>query len=199
MTLAFIISWFLLMFPIYITPGPANIVCATVGMRQGFIKGIPFLIGLDLIILLYTLLIGFGLGQFILAFPQVLIVMQYIGTAYLLYLSYKLYKSRSIKSLGEEKTYGFKEGIILSLVNPKVITALFMMFSIFLVNDTNVTKQVLFLTFLSTLVNIPCHIVWVLMGQSITKLFQHHPNYQKNINIAFSVILVGVAVWLLLV
>jgi threonine/homoserine/homoserine lactone efflux protein len=48
------------MFPLVFSPGPANIVFAMSGIRQGVRGSIPLIIGVDLVFIIYSLLIGFS-------------------------------------------------------------------------------------------------------------------------------------------
>ncbi len=56
-----LILFLTLMIPIVWSPGPNNLVCATAGGKVGVAKAIPFVIGINLPILIYALATGFGL------------------------------------------------------------------------------------------------------------------------------------------
>ncbi len=62
MNSSFFISWFAVMFPLVISPGPANVMFAASGAKFGIKKSIPLMIGIDLIFVVQSILIGFGLG-----------------------------------------------------------------------------------------------------------------------------------------
>ena len=62
MTIEYFIAWFGVVFPLIFSPGPANIVFALSGAKQGVRKSMPLLLGVDLVYILCSLIIGFGLG-----------------------------------------------------------------------------------------------------------------------------------------
>ena len=61
--------WFGMMFPLIFSAGPANVTMASLGARFGFLKSLPFISGINLIVLLHALMIGFGAGAFIGKYP----------------------------------------------------------------------------------------------------------------------------------
>ncbi len=77
------------MFPLAFSPGPANIVFAMSGMRQGIKNSIPLIIGVDLVFIVYSLIIGFGLGEILKHYSNVITVLQLLGALHILYLAYK--------------------------------------------------------------------------------------------------------------
>ena len=56
--------WFGMMFPLIFSAGPANVTMASLGARFGFFKSLPFISGINLIVLLHAVLIGLGAGPF---------------------------------------------------------------------------------------------------------------------------------------
>lgn len=198
MTVEYFIAWFLLMFPIIVTPGPANIVFAAAGVKQGFTKSLPMLIGIDLIILMYAALFGFGLGAFMQSQPILLQVLKYVGVAYMLYLSYKLLKASRMTKIEDGKSvYTFVSGILISLTNVKVITSHIMMYSIFLDGSFDVTQQVIYLCIMVSITNVLVHMFWLWGGASVAKLFNKRPKLEEGLNVFFALTLAMVAIWML--
>ena len=67
----YVILFLSLMFPLVFSPGPANIVFAMSGMNQGFKKSIPLLLGINLVFIAYSIIIGVGLSAFFQKFPNI--------------------------------------------------------------------------------------------------------------------------------
>ncbi|MBU1341757.1 MAG: LysE family translocator, partial [Proteobacteria bacterium] len=51
----------------------------------------PLIIGIDVTYIVFTLLIGFGIGELFDAYPWLYLALKYAGSFYLLYLSYKIW------------------------------------------------------------------------------------------------------------
>ncbi|WP_457560963.1 LysE family translocator [Caminibacter sp.] len=136
MNLDYVFLFLSLMFPLVFSPGPANIVFAMSSIKQGFKKSIPLLLGINLLFFVYSIIFGFSLAAFFHKFPYLIKVIQTLGAFYIFYLSYKFLKDKSSldsENLSKtEKTFTFKDGVILQLLNPKGATMLILMYSVLL-------------------------------------------------------------------
>lgn len=192
-------AWFGVMFPLVFSPGPANIAFAATGSRVGFKRSLPFLIGIDLIFILKSIIIGFGLGQIVQTYPVVMIVMQLIGAAYLIYLAYKFVIATGVQSELSNQPLSFKDGVILQLLNSKGWIMVFLMFSLFaapaqtLFESFGIPTLIIWLA----LLNISLHMVWVVMGELLAKV-SSSPTYRKSLDYCYAICLVGVALWLII-
>lgn len=110
--------WFGMMVPLIFSAGPANVTMASLGARFGFVKSLPFISGINLVVLLHALLLGFGAGTFFEKYPELFRYLQYAGSAYLIYLAIKLIRSSKfeIEELADSAPNIF-DGIILQLLN----------------------------------------------------------------------------------
>jgi threonine/homoserine/homoserine lactone efflux protein len=190
-----IFEWFLVMFPLVFSPGPANIVAAISGARVGIWHSVPLFLGINTVYLTYSLIVGFGIGTSLILFPDAIIVMKYLGVAFILWLGIAIW-FRS-KTRDQRLHLGFKEGLFIQALNPKFPIILITMFSTFLATDKSVHLQIIILSLSLLLLNIVTQVTWacagmfletsILSGQSIT--------YQDRI---FSVLLVLVGIWIAL-
>lgn len=108
-----------------IAPGPDNIYVLVQGITHGKKAGIMLTCGLVSGILIHTSLVAFGVSVIIQNSPFLFYCIQYLGAIYLLYLAYKVYKSKTHISIGKEekqRTYGqlYKQGFLMNVLNPKV-------------------------------------------------------------------------------
>ena len=192
------IAWLGVMLPLMISPGPANIILAGAGIKQGIKKSFPLIIGINTVIVSYSLIIGFGLGEVIKRYPNWLFGIKIIGIVYILYLAYKFLKTNKLKDEKvNEKLYGFYDGFILQLLNPKGLLSLFLMFSLFLDPDKDQVTQVIYMVLMLLALCVFCHIIWV-TGGSFIKSFIKDEKSKKILDYFFSTTLVLVAVWLLI-
>ncbi len=109
-----------------ISPGPDNIYVLTQSLVNGTKSGIATTAGLISGCIVHTTLLAFGISAIITASEEIFYGIKVLGACYLLYLAYKVYKSDEHISLSEnapKKSYSqlFKTGVIMNLLNPKVM------------------------------------------------------------------------------
>src|SRR4051812_45946374 len=80
-----------------ITPGPNNIMLTTSGIRFGFVRSIPHMLGICVGFGVLLALCAAGIGSLILAVPSIELVLKVISSAYLLYLAWQL-RSVAVKA-----------------------------------------------------------------------------------------------------
>ncbi|SBS34724.1 Cysteine/O-acetylserine efflux protein [Marinomonas aquimarina] len=75
-----------------LSPGPVNLVGVSSGARYGIRVGLKFVTGATLGFIALFLLIGLGLQQLIKALPELMWYLKWAGVAFLLYISYQLWR-----------------------------------------------------------------------------------------------------------
>lgn len=141
--LAFIGATILLAF----SPGPDNIYVLTQSLVNGSRSGIATTAGLITGCIFHTTLIAFGVSALIVASPQLFFYIKIVGALYLLFLAYKVYMSDStihLSATHSQKSLGslYKQGIIMNLLNPKVMIFFLAFFPAFLWEpDGNTVQQ----------------------------------------------------------
>lgn len=109
-----------------ISPGPDNIYVLTQSLVNGTKSGIATTAGLISGCIVHTTLLAFGISAIITASEEIFYGIKVLGACYLLYLAFKVYKSDEHISIAENapkksNTQLFKTGVIMNLVNPKVM------------------------------------------------------------------------------
>ena len=115
-----------------LSPGPDNIYVLTQSLTNGIKSGIATTAGLISGCIVHTSLLAFGISAIITASPYIFYGIKVLGALYLFYLAFKVFKQDSEIVINEEgtqagafpkKTYWalFKTGVIMNLVNPKVM------------------------------------------------------------------------------
>ena len=112
---------------INLIPGPDVIYIVTNTMKGQMKSGIKASLGLGVGYLIHTLAAVFGLSALILSSALLFTVIKYLGALYLLYLGvtslmncYRNNAKLTINNKGEKQTGVFKQGVIVSVLNPKV-------------------------------------------------------------------------------
>jgi threonine/homoserine/homoserine lactone efflux protein len=102
------------------TPGPNNVLLAASGLRFGFARSLPFVAGIQAGLITLIVLVDLGLGQVVVRWPAVILVLRVLGSAYLLWLAYRLWTASSMASGPEVlRPFGFVRGTAFQFVNPK--------------------------------------------------------------------------------
>lgn len=109
-----------------ISPGPDNIYVLTQSLVNGTKSGIATTAGLISGCIVHTTLLAFGVSAIITASEELFYGIKVLGACYLLYLAYKVYRSDDHISWKEDASKKshlqlFKTGVIMNLVNPKVM------------------------------------------------------------------------------
>ncbi len=115
-----------------LSPGPDNIFVLTQSLTNGVKSGIATTAGLISGCIVHTSLLAFGVSAIITASETLFFGIKLLGAFYLFYLAFKVFKSDGaivLQKEGDEvgafpkKSYWalFKTGVIMNLVNPKVM------------------------------------------------------------------------------
>ena len=185
-------------FVMYATPGPNNSILTASGIKFGFIRSVPNIIGIASGHGLQLALVCFGLGSLFSQFPILLEVLKYIGACYLLYLAWKMFGSLNI-SRTEEKSSPLKyyEAILFQFVNPKAWVICITAVSLFYPENVNLIIGTLFLVIMSTIINLPSISMWA-FGGSIIRRYLSNKKLKTIIEWILAILLLGTAISIVL-
>ena len=114
--LSALVTYYFIMF---ITPGPNNAMLTASGMKFGFVRTLPHLIGIPSGHILQISLVCFGLGNLFLKFPEIQFYMKIICFFYLLYLGWTIIGSFSVIKKETGRPLKFYEAAAFQFINPK--------------------------------------------------------------------------------
>lgn len=117
MTLFF--AMFLFSLTMSISPGPVNMVIISSGANHGFRRTLPFVSGATIGFTLLLIIMGFGLYAAIDKHPLFFKYLNVAGSAFIIYVGYKIASSQPELSLTKSETPGFIQGFLLQWLNPK--------------------------------------------------------------------------------
>ena len=143
-------------------------------------------------------LVCLGLGSLFTKFPILLDVLRYVGSAYILYLAYKMFGSINI-SATEEKSRPLKyyEAILFQFVNPKAWVICITAVTLFYPEKENIIVGTIFMVFMSTIINIPSISIWAL-GGSIIRYYLKNNKLKKIIEFFLAILLIATALSVLI-
>ena len=194
------ITWELLLaisaynFVMYVTPGPNNSILTASGIKFGFFRSIPDILGIPTGHGLQLALVCLGLGSLFSAFPILLDILRYVGATYILYLAYKMFGSLNI-SATEDKSRPLKyyEAILFQFVNPKAWVICITAASLFYPEQENLIIGTLFMVVMSTVINIPSISIWA-FGGSVIRFYLNNIKLKKLIEWLLALLLIATAI-----
>jgi cysteine/O-acetylserine efflux protein len=180
------------------TPGPNNITSSAIGMRRGYWKTLPYIGGITLGFLVIMLASGLLTDVASRAYRGVLPWFKWIGVAYMTWLAVSLFLPARHGAGGESRRDdGFTSGLLLQLMNPKVILYGITIYSSFhlLISDT--PFKLVGSSVLLALLGCVSTSLWALLGSAFSSLLKGRVA-SLCFNIVMAILLVSSAVSLAL-
>ncbi|MGK9170654.1 LysE family translocator [Inquilinus limosus] len=173
-----------------ITPGPSNLMLLASGANFGLRRTLPQVLGITLGFTALLLAVGLGLGTALTAWPALHIGLQVAGAAYLLYLAWRIGRSRSIGQGGGaagERPLTVWESAAFQWVNPKACAVAVTTMAVY-ASPQAPFLSVLLVAAAFALVNLPSILAWAGFGTALKGCLAD-PARLKWFNIAMGVLL----------
>ena len=165
-----LISYYFVMF---VTPGPNNAMLTASGIKFGFKKTIPHLIGIPFGHVIQITLVCFGLGNLFQKYPLVQNYLKWLCFFYLLYLGWKIIGSFSEHKKESGRPLKLYEAAFFQFINPKAwVVALTASTAFFPVNE-NFYLATTFVALTAPFICFPSICLWALFGSSIKMLIKN--------------------------
>lgn len=189
-SLDLLIAFVLFAFVSSITPGPNNTMLLASGVNFGVRRSVPHALGVSVGFMVMVLAVGLGLGEVFKAWPALYTVLRYAGAGYLLYLAWKIATSGPVgaASTAEPKPIGFWAAAAFQWVNPKAWVMAIGAITTYTPAQGYVAN-VLVISGLFALVNLPSVGVWVMFGSALRSLLQN-PRWLMLFNVLMAALLV---------
>ncbi|AIY41210.1 Transporter [Collimonas arenae] len=153
-----------------ITPGPNNIMLTSSGIMFGFNRTIPHMLGVTFGFGVMLVLCAAGIGSLVLALPSIHVILKTLGSAYLLYLAWKL-RNMSFKSEVESghKPMTFFGAAVFQAANPKAWIMAITSASAFLPPLQPIWLSIGLYCLIFSVINLPCVGVWAAAGSVLRR------------------------------
>ena len=184
--LSALVTYYFIMF---ITPGPNNAMLTASGMKFGFARTLPHLVGIPSGHIVQIGLVSLGLGNLFLQFPDLQFYMKILCFFYLLYLSWTIIGSFSLIKKESGRPLKLYEAAAFQFINPKAWTIAITVVSAFFPAEENFLIATSFLTITAALVCFPSICVWAIFGNSL-RLFIKDIKIKKIIEYILAILLV---------
>ena len=165
-----LVSYYFVMFS---TPGPNNAMLTASGIKFGFKRTLPHLIGIPCGHMVQITLVCLGLGKIFQIYPYIQEMLKYVCAAYLLYLGYKIIGSFSEHKKDSSRPLKLYEAALFQFVNPKAWTVAIMVASGFFPKEEILIIAILFSSLTAAIVCFPSICLWALFGSSIRLMIKN--------------------------
>jgi threonine/homoserine/homoserine lactone efflux protein len=175
------------------TPGPNNLMILTSGVNFGMKRSLPHLMGITLGFCFMIFCVGMGLQTMFTVFPQLETVLRYGGTAYLLWLAWKIANSGPVgEGKAGAKPMGFWAAAAFQWVNPKAWFMAISAITTYASTTGGGSKllQVLLVVLIFGAINLPLVACWGWFGSAMRQFLQD-PKNLKTFNLTMAVLLVA--------
>ena len=205
-----IFSFVLATLVLALSPGPDNIYVLTQSLTNGAKSGIATTAGLISGCIVHTTLLAFGVSALITASPKIFFGIKVLGALYLFFLAFKVFNSDSkitLKEAGDtaetfqKKSYWqlFKTGVIMNLVNPKVMLFFLAFFPAFIWDsEGNTTLQFYVLGSIFMLVSFVVFSTIALLAGLISSYLKKYSAIGLVLKWVQIVVFIGIGVYILL-
>jgi threonine/homoserine/homoserine lactone efflux protein len=178
------------------TPGPNNIMTMTFANRDGFRRTQRFMLGVACGFLVLQLLSSYFNLLLFSYLPNIKLVMNIVGAAYMVFLAVKIVFGKQHGDTGKNsKLNAFIPGVLLQFVNPKGVLYCITVAAGFVMPYYRTNLAIILFSLLTTVVVYASNNVWGAFGVLLQRLLSR---YQKPFNIAMGLLLLYCAVSLFL-
>ncbi len=173
------------------SPGPATLSLAAAGAAFGARRGLGYMAGIVIGMVVVMGIAATGVIGILLAIPGATPVVIAAAAAYFAYLAYRIATAPPlVEGAGAGRRPSFAGGLFLSLVNPKGYAAMAALFSGFVLVRERLELDAALKAIVLLAIMIAVNIVWLLVGATLTRFFRE-PRMNRAINVAFAVLLVA--------
>ncbi len=188
-----ITSFLMYCFIITVTPGPTNIIILATTQNYGIKRGLHFSYGSTIAFFLLLVLSAFLNTLFSIWIPNVLLMMQVIGTSYMLYLAYQIYKMETTNE-SQNKTGNFSSGFLMQFLNPKVVLFTMTVIPSFVLPYYDSILALSLSILAITIIGFIAFLLWVLFGAIFKQFLQNHKKV-VNVCMAFCLVYAAIMIW----
>jgi cysteine/O-acetylserine efflux protein len=163
------------------------------GVLHGYRHTLNYQVGLAAGVFFMMVLSGWISTTLLGAFPALEPILRYIGAGYILYLAFGVLKASYIFNKKDTNPLGFSHGLMLQILNPKMIIYAFTLFTVFLAPITGNLALLVLAAVLLAVTSFGATSAWALFGTAINA-YLHNPRLKVIVNIILSLFLVYTAV-----
>ena len=184
-------------FIMFATPGPNNSMLTASGIKFGYVKTLPHLIGIPLGHFFQITLVSYGLGNFFLKIPSFQFYMKILCFIYLVYLSWKMLGSFSVVKKESGRPLKLYEASLFQFINPKAWTVAITAVAGFFPLEESFFKATMFIALTAPFICFPSISLWALFGSTL-RMFINNLKIKKIIEYILALLLILTALFVLI-
>lgn len=173
-----------------ITPGPNNLMLWASGMNFGLRRTTRHLAGVNLGFSSLLLAVALGLGSLFQAWPILSTVLKLVGSAYLLYLAWRIATAGRAEAADAGTPLTFWQAVAFQYVNPKAWVMGITAAGTFIPATMPLVNGAVALTAIFWIVNLPCIATWAAAGTGIGRVLTND-RAVRAVNVGLGLLLVG--------
>lgn len=161
-------------FSMSVTPGPNNVMLTASGANFGFMRSIPHMLGITVGVMLLMSAVALGLGVLFERWPALMLVLKLLGSAYLLWLGWKIFNSPppELRTETQSRPLTFFQAALFQFVNPKAwMMAISALASFTLSGDAFIASVILIILAMA-IVNLPSIALWASFGVLLGRILK---------------------------
>ena len=181
---------------LFITPGSPRVLIVSYSMIYGVNKSAWTAFGDITANSIQMIVVTFIIGSVLLAYPQIMIIMKWLGVIYLTYLAYELFRSKvknfssSNEKIAKTNISFFRDGFLVAGLSPKALIFFGAIFPNFMNFEGNYISQFIILAITYVVLDFITLMIYGLGAQKISIWLQANP---KTINIVSAAALLIIA------
>ena len=182
---------------LFITPGTPRILIASYSMSYGVKKSIWTALGDISANTVQMIVVTFLIGSLLLSYPNIMIVIKWLGVTYLCYLAYELFNTKIKNFDSNKQNYSktnisfFRDGFLVAGLSPKAIIFIGAIFPNFMNFNDNYIPQFIILAITYVVLDFSSLMVYALGARKISLWLKANP---KTINYVSSIAVVIIAI-----
>lgn len=172
------------------SPGPNNILLLSTASKYGVKKNLRLMLGIWTGSLSLMFLSGIFCSALGAVIPEIQPFMKYVGAAYILYLAWQTYRRSPPSENNSDKEPSYLMGLVLQLLNVKIIIYGLTMFSSFILPHEQRIPVLILLAVYLMILGAVGNLIWAFAGNVLRHFYIDH---YKLMNIIMALLLVWCA------
>ena len=185
-----LISYYFVMFA---TPGPNNTMLTASGIKFGFKRTLPHLIGIPFGHIIQITLVCFGLGTLFQKYPSIQFYLKWVCFFYLLFLGWKIIGSFSSNEKESGRPLKIYEAALFQFINPKAWVVALTAATAFFPSEEPFLYATAFVVITAPFICFPSICLWAIFGSSIKSIIRN-TKVKKIVEYLLAILLVITAV-----
>lgn len=153
-----------------VTPGPNNVLLWASGAEFGLARTVRHIGGTAMGLGLLALAVAAGLGGLITALPGLAVAMKLAGSAYLLYLAFRIAGAHGLAQADIARPLGLSQAVAFQLINPKAWFFALGAMTTFRPTELPVLGGSVLVAVTMMVVILPTAALWAVAGGAINRL-----------------------------